>query len=123
MKISETESILLKIVQDRIGTNLSDGTILALMHIVHGYEIYLSDASPSDPEGYPIELTQRAAANFALSLEGRSQAGAHDYVQWMTRFRDAFGGNWYQTPSEYEPLVSELLEKLRQHPWVDRIIV
>lgn len=116
------DNVLSQIIQEAVGINLTEDTILALMHIIHAYELYLSEESPLGDEdaNWPIEYTQRATAQLAALVYNASEHKNTNYLGWIQKYSDGFG-DWYSVPANYRSLVSNLVDKLRKHPWVKQI--
>lgn len=116
------DNVMMQIIQEAVGITLTEETILVLMHIIHAYEVYLTEESPlgADDADWPLAYTQRATAHLAAHVYNASEPKDTDYLLWMRKYSDTFG-DWYSMPASHRPLVSNLLGKLRKHPWVRQI--
>jgi hypothetical protein len=115
--MSNIELIVCRIFKEIIGDDTWDSTILAIFYVLYNYHIYFVDA---DPDDYPLELTYRGcAANAAYIASGVYREW--DYVFWMTQYSDEFR-NPHELPDKYVEKVEKLLNALKAHPYVNRVI-
>jgi hypothetical protein len=111
---------LVKIFREILDDTLNEALMLSVVYILTNYIIYFDPEEAADADDYGLELTMRSAAAVTRYIE-TGVDNEEDYMSWLNKYRDEFP-NPNEIPGKYVSVVEELLQRLKAHKSVNRVV-